>query len=89
MDSPKTYADDNATSHFDQHLDARGLQCPLPLLKAKQSLSKMQPGERLLVRASDPGSWDDFASYAELSSHELLVRKEVGDEFHFIMLKGA
>ncbi|MDR9467023.1 sulfurtransferase TusA family protein [Marinospirillum sp.] len=88
MDSPTSAGDDSATQHFDQHLDARGLHCPLPLLKAKQRLNSMQPGQQLLVWASDPGSWDDFASYADLSSHELVSRKQQGDEYHFVILRG-
>lgn len=89
MDSPNRSVDDNATQDFDQQLDARGLNCPLPLLKAKQRLNQMQPGQQLLVWASDPGSWDDFASYAELSSHQLVSRQQQGDDFQFILLKGA
>lgn len=91
MDSRNISAssDDNATSTVTQQLDARGLHCPLPLLKAKQRLNTMQPGEQLQVIASDPGSWDDFASYAELSSHTLVSRQQQGDEFHFVLQRGA
>jgi len=88
MDSQNTPGDDNATQRFDQHLDARGLNCPLPLLKAKQRLNSMQPGQQLLVLASDPGSWDDFSSYADLSSHQLVSRKQQGDDYQFVLLKG-
>jgi len=87
MDSLNT-PDGNATQDFNQHLDARGLNCPLPLLKAKQQLSRLQPGQQLTVLASDPGSWDDFASYAELSSHQLVSRQQLGDDYQFILLKG-
>lgn len=88
MDSQKITGDDNATSRFDQHLDARGLHCPLPLLKAKQRLNSMQPGETLLVWATDPGSWDDFASYTDLSNHQLTSRSQQDDEYHFVLTRG-
>ena len=74
---------------YDQHLDARGLRCPLPLLKAKQSLNSLQPGQLLLVWASDPGAWEDFASYAALSNHELISRVQEGEAFHFVLRKGG
>lgn len=74
---------------YDLHLDARGLRCPLPLLKAKQSLNSLQSGQLLLVWASDPGSWEDFASYAALSNHELVSRVQEGEAFHFVLRKGG
>lgn len=52
-------------------LDARGLACPLPLLKAKQGLSKIASGEYLRVLATDQGSVRDFHSYCRLSGHEM------------------
>ena len=88
MDSPILTQDDNATSAYDQHLDARGLNCPLPLLKAKQRLNAMAPGEKLWVQASDPGSWEDFARYAELSSHQLESRQQVDADYHFVLIRG-
>ncbi|SFC39966.1 Sulfurtransferase TusA [Marinospirillum celere] len=88
MDSLNPSGDDNATANFDQHLDARGLHCPLPLLKAKQRLNSMQPGQSLLVWATDSGSWEDFASYAELSNHQLVSREQKGDEYHFVLTRG-
>lgn len=91
MDSRNISAspDNNATPTMAQQLDVRGLHCPLPLLKAKQHLNSMQLGEYLQVIATDPGSWDDFASYAELSSHTLVSRQQQGDEFHFVLQRGA
>ena len=82
-------SDNNAADQPVHQLDARGLHCPLPLLKAKQRLNTMRTGEQLLVIASDPGSWDDFASYAELSSHILVSREQQGDTFHFVLQRGA
>ena len=60
----------------DDVLDACGLPCPLPLLKAKQALSRLSPGQVLEVRATDSGSWRDFESFAEHSAHVLEGREE-------------
>lgn len=79
----------NSKNNYDQHLDARSLSCPLPLLKAKQCLNNLDEGQVLFVQASDPGAWEDFASYAELSKHKLLLREKSGDNFHFLLRKGA
>lgn len=59
-------------SEIDQVLDASGLSCPLPLLKAKQALNRMRAGEVLRVIATDPGSVRDFKAYTDQSDHELL-----------------
>lgn len=83
-----TTSNNNAPLKHDQHLDARGLSCPLPLLKAKQSLNGLAVGQVLFVQASDPGAWKDFASYAELSKHELIARKKLDDHFQFLLRKG-
>ncbi len=79
---------DTAISTYDRYLDARGLNCPMPLLKAKQQLHHLDAGQLLFIQATDPGSWADFASYAELSKHELVFRKKLGDNFHFLLQKG-
>jgi len=57
-------------------LDATGLQCPMPLLKAKRALNGMAPGERLRVLATDRGSVRDFRVFAEQSGHRLLASEE-------------
>lgn len=62
---------------IDQELDLKGMSCPLPLLKAKQALNKMESGQVLRVLATDPGSVRDFASFARISGHELLSSEEV------------
>ena len=62
--------------NVDQELDLKGLNCPLPLLKAKQALNGMKSGEVLRVLATDPGSVRDFASFANISGHELLASEE-------------
>ena len=60
----------------DQELDLKGMSCPLPLLKAKQALSQMQSGQVIRVYATDPGSVRDFASFAKISGHILVVSEE-------------
>jgi tRNA 2-thiouridine synthesizing protein A len=56
----------------DQTLDARGLNCPLPVLRAKQALLGMTPGDTLEVLATDPGSVADFAAFCRVTGHALL-----------------
>lgn len=58
-------------------VDARGLNCPLPLLKAKQALRHMTAGQQLRVLATDRGSLRDFKAFTELSGHLLLEQTEV------------
>lgn len=56
----------------DQYLDAKGLNCPLPVLKAKFALVKMKPGEILCVEATDPHAHIDFQAYCARSGHKVL-----------------
>jgi len=76
------------TTQIDERLDARGLACPLPLLKAKQALSKLQPGQVLEVKATDAGSVRDFKAYADLSAHELISTEEVDHVFIHLFRRG-
>ena len=64
---------------FDQHLDAKGLNCPLPVLKAKVALNKMQPGEVLYVEATDPHATIDFEAYCARTGHEIVRLIENSD----------
>ncbi|MDY7117642.1 sulfurtransferase TusA family protein [Halomonas sp. SSL-5] len=73
----------------DQVLDVCGLPCPLPLLKAKQALSRLEVGQLLEVRATDAGSWRDFASYIEQSDHEMPAREERDSVYHYWIRKGG
>lgn len=68
-------------------LDTCGLACPLPLLKAKQALNKMEGGEVLQVTATDKGSWRDFEVFARQSGHELVSRSEEGGMFTYLLKK--
>jgi tRNA 2-thiouridine synthesizing protein A len=67
----------------DQILDAKGLNCPLPILKTKVILNKMQPGEILFVEATDPHSVIDFEAYCARSDHKLLNIEEETSVFKF------
>lgn len=59
-----------------QRLDVRGLQCPLPVLRAKKMLNTMEPGALLEVHATDPGAVPDFRSLCAQTGHALLVSRE-------------
>ena len=76
-------------THFDQELDARGLNCPLPILRAKKTLNRMNRGEVLKIMATDPGSVKDFEAFATQTGNELLDSSEVDGEFHFLMKKNS
>ena len=65
----------------DQELDLKGMNCPLPLLKAKQALKQLRSGQVLRVQATDPGSVRDFASFARISGHELISSEQVSGVF--------
>jgi TusA-related sulfurtransferase len=68
-----------------KELDTRGLNCPLPILKAKKALSELSSGEVLKVVATDPGSVRDFQAFARQTGNELVEQSTVGDEFiHFL-----
>ena len=69
----------------DKDLDTRGLNCPLPILKAKKALADMSSGEVLRVMATDPGSVRDFQAFARQTGNELVQQDTVGQEFvHFL-----
>lgn len=72
---------------FDQELDASGLNCPLPILRAKKTLNTMASGEVLHIVATDPGSVKDFDAFAKQTGNELMESKEEGGKFHFLIKK--
>ena len=72
---------------FDLELDASGLNCPLPILRAKKSLSKLETGQVLHIIATDPGSVKDFEAFAKQTGNELMESKEEGGKFHFLIKK--
>jgi TusA-related sulfurtransferase len=70
-------------------LDTRGLNCPLPILKAKKALAGMSSGEVLKVVATDPGSMRDFQAFARQTGNELLEQSSANAEFvHFLRRRG-
>jgi tRNA 2-thiouridine synthesizing protein A len=69
----------------DKEVDTRGLNCPLPILKAKKALAEMQSGQSLKVISSDPGSVRDFQAFAKQTGNELLEQETIGDEFFHVM----
>ena len=70
-------------------LDATGLRCPMPLLKAKKALNEIEPGTRLRVVATDPGSVRDFAVFSEQSGHALLESTEQDGQYTYLLEKRA
>lgn len=64
-------------------LDAKGLNCPLPILKTKVVLNKMRPGEILFVESTDPHATIDFEAYCARSKHELIKTNQSGDVYEF------
>lgn len=75
-------------SEPDQLLDTSGLNCPLPLLKAKQALNHMQPAQLLKVIATDSGSVRDFKAYTDQSDHTLLESFTENDRFIYLIRRG-
>ncbi len=70
-----------------QQLDTRGLNCPLPILRAKKTLNGMTAGEVLAIVSTDPGSVKDFEAFAAQTGHALLESSEHNGEFHFKVRK--
>jgi tRNA 2-thiouridine synthesizing protein A len=66
-------------------LDTRGLNCPLPILKAKKALAEMASGEVLKVLSTDPGSTRDFLAFAKQTGHELVSQEAAGAEFVHVL----
>ena len=71
--------------NIDKEIDTRGLNCPLPILKAKKALADLQSGQLLKVLATDAGSVRDFQAFAKQTGNELLEHQTVGAEFVHIM----
>jgi tRNA 2-thiouridine synthesizing protein A len=73
--------------NFDKELDARGLNCPLPILRTKKALTDMASGEVLKVMATDPGSVKDFQAFSRQTGNTLLSSETGNSEFVFFMKK--
>jgi len=73
----------------DAELDARGLNCPLPILRAKKSINELAPGQVLRIVATDPGSVKDFEAFSKQTGNELLESTEQNGEFVYLIKKGG
>ena len=76
---------DSEIMEFQKELDARGLNCPLPILKAKKALAEMATGEVLKIVATDSGSVRDFQAFAKQTGNALLSHSQDGREVTFLM----
>jgi tRNA 2-thiouridine synthesizing protein A len=75
----------NPAMDAQKELDTRGLNCPLPILKAKKALADMKSGDVLKVISTDPGSTRDFQAFARQTGNELVEQSEAADEFvHYL-----
>ncbi len=73
--------------NFNKELDARGLNCPLPILRCKKALNDMATGQVLRIVATDPGSVKDFQAFSKQTGNELLASDAANNEFIFFMKK--
>jgi len=75
-------------SDADLELDARGLGCPLPIVRTKKSMNTLQSGQVLKVIATDPGSVKDFEAFCHQTGHQLLGSSVENGEYYFNIRKG-
>jgi tRNA 2-thiouridine synthesizing protein A len=85
--SPEPSRGSPGTARADTTLDVRGLNCPLPVLKARKLLKGLPPGSLLEVQATDPASVIDFRHFCETAPFELVGSSEEGGTFHFLIKK--
>lgn len=74
-------------TEFDRELDASGLNCPLPILRAKKALGDMSRGQVLKIISTDQGSVKDFEAFAKQTNNPLLSSAEDGGKFVFMLRK--
>lgn len=74
-------------NNADVTLDARGLSCPMPILRTKQALAKMSPGQTLCVIATDSGSVKDFDAFCRATGHALEESRAEQGEYHYLLRK--
>ena len=75
------------TTQINKEIDVKGLNCPLPILRAKKALADMDSGQVLKVIATDPGSVKDFAAFCKQTGNPLLSSQESPTEFTFVIAK--
>lgn len=68
-------------------VDARGLKCPLPILRAKKTLATLASGERMEVLCTDPGSVGDFEAFCRQTGHTLVEHQHADETFRFVLQK--
>ena len=73
--------------HADREIDTRGLNCPLPILRAKKALADLASGQVLKVVSTDPGSMRDFQAFCKQTGNQLLLSNESGGECLFMLRK--
>ncbi len=78
-----------ADDKYDVFIDARGLACPMPLIKTRQAIMVVEPGATICVLATDPTSKRDFEMFAEATGHKLLRQDEEGEVFLYVVEKVA
>lgn len=76
-------------ANFDQELDATGLNCPLPILRAKKALATLATGQTLRVVSTDPGSVKDFDAFAKQTGNTLVESKQEAGKYLFLIKKNA
>ena len=74
-------------SEYDKELDTSGLNCPLPIIKAKKEINLMETGQILHVISTDPGAVQDFVSFAKQTGNQLLDSSEKNNKFYFLLKK--
>ncbi|OUR64804.1 response regulator SirA [Methylophaga sp. 42_25_T18] len=75
-------------SDFDVELDTSGMNCPLPVLKARKALSEMSAGQRLHLIVTDPGAKQDIPAFCKMTNNPLLDTNEQDGKIHFFLEKG-
>ena len=82
-----TMAERTHREHYDALVDARGLSCPMPLVKARQALMVLPAGATICVLATDPAALGDFEAFAEAGGHALTVNEERQGVFVSVLVK--
>ncbi|WP_290650767.1 sulfurtransferase TusA family protein [Aquisalimonas sp.] len=77
------------TTHYDHELDVTGLNCPLPILRTKRELVRMQNGQVLRVMATDPHAVIDFLAFTEKTSNRMVEHWDEGGVYYFLVEKGG
>ena len=75
-------------SEFDAEIDTSGLNCPLPVLKARKALADLSTGQRLHLIVTDPGANQDIPAFCKMTGNQLIESNEAEGKLHFILEKG-